>query len=250
MNPSVSTCSFPGSTRCPAITVPGSADTESFTTAVGTPVNPSASTCSFPGSTRCPSVTVRRSTDTVSFTTAVDAPVNVSVSACSFPGSTSFQLDTVPPSTESVCESPAFSHLVNWSVNSVPLHGSTNGSPTVHLPPDTVGIHSVYFRGVDVSLNFVSLSVSTVLSRTLNNVCVSNLVGMFVDNGGPLMSVPRGSSCMTGNSFCMPTGVYLPTETGTSRYRVTSTPVTARYHGDSRLDPSCPELVPAEVGLA
>ena len=63
------------------------------------------------------------------------------------------------------------------------------------------------------------------------------------------MSMPCGS-CMTGNSICMPTGVYLPTETGTSRYHVTSTPVTAGYHGDSRLDPSCPEFVPAEVGLA
>ena len=68
--------------------------------------------------------------------------------------------------------------------------------------------YRVYFRGVDVSPNFVSPSVSTDLSRTLNNVCVSNSVGMFVDNGGTLMSVPRGSFCMTGN-VCMPTGVYL-----------------------------------------
>ena len=67
---------------------------------------------------------------------------------------------------------------------------------------------------------------------------------MFVDNGGTLMSVPRGSFCMTGDSVCMPTGVYLPTETGTSRYRVTSTPVTACYHGDSRLDPVVQNLSP------
>ena len=102
VNPSVSTCSFPSSTRCPSVTVPRSADTASFTTAVGTPVNPSVSTCSFPGSTRCPSVTVPRSADTVSFTTAIGAPVNVSISTCSFPGSTSFQFDTVRPPTVSV----------------------------------------------------------------------------------------------------------------------------------------------------
>ena len=250
MNPSVSTCCFPGSTRCLSVTVPWSADTVNFTTAIGTPVNPFVSTCSFPGSTRCPSVTAPPSADTVSFTTAVGAPVNVSVSTCSFPGSTSFQFDMVHPSTDSVCQSSAVSHLVNWSVNLVPLHGSTNGSTAVHMPTDIVGIDSVYFRGVNVSLNFVSPYVSTVLSRTLNNVCVSNSVGMFVDNRGSLVSVPRGSLCMTGNSVCMPTGVYLPTETGTSHYRVTSTPVTARCHGDSRLDPSCPEFVSTEVGPA
>ena len=140
---SVSTCSFPSSTRCLSVTAPLSADTVSFTTAVGTLVNPSVSTCSFPGSTRCPSITAPLSADTISFTTAVGAPVNVSVSTCSFPGSTSFQFDTVRPSTDSVCQSSAVSHLVNWSVNSVPLHGSTNGSPAVHLPPDTVGIFVV-----------------------------------------------------------------------------------------------------------
>ena len=143
VHPSVSTCSFPGSTSCPSIIVPRSADTASFTTAVGTPVSPSVSICSFPGSTRCLSVTAPPSADTVSFTTAVGAPVNVSVSTCSFPGSSSFQFDTVRPSTDSVCQSSAVSHLVNWFVNSVPLHGSTNGSPAVHLPPDTVGIFVV-----------------------------------------------------------------------------------------------------------
>ena len=263
VHPSVSTVSYLGSTSCPSVTVPLSADTVSLTAATGTTVHPSVSTVSNLvslttatgtivhqsvstvsnlGSTSCPSITVPRSTDTASFTTTVGTPLNVSVSTCSFPGSTSFQFDTVRPSTDSVCQSSAISHLVNWSVNSVPLHGCTNGSPAGHLPCDT------YFRGVDVSSNFVSPSVTTLLSHMLNNVCVSNLVGMFVDNGGTLMSVPRGSLCVTGNSVCMPTGVYLPSETGTSHYRVTSTLVTTRYRGDSRLDPSSPEFVPAEVG--
>ena len=250
VHPSVSTVSNLDSTSCLSVTVPLPADTVSLTTAVGTAVHPSVSTVSKLSSTSCPSITAPPSTDTVNFTTAIGTPVNVSVSTCRFSGSTSLQFNMVHPSTDSFCQLSAVSHVVNWSVNSVPLHGSITGSPAVHLPADTVGIDSVYFRGVDVSPNFVSPSISTVLSHMLNNVCVSNSVGMFVDNGGTLMSVPRGSLCMTGNSVCMPTGAYLPNETGTSRYCVTSTPVTARYRGDSGLDPSSPEFVPAEVGLA
>ena len=88
VHPSVRTVSNPDSNRCPSVTVYQSADTASFTTAVGTPVNLSVSIISNPGSARGPSNTVHLSTDNVSFTTAVGTLVNPSASTVNYPGST------------------------------------------------------------------------------------------------------------------------------------------------------------------
>ena len=88
VHPSVRTVSNPDSNRCPSVTVYQSADTVSFTTAVGIPVNLSVSIISNPGSARGPSNTVHLSTDNVSFTTAVGTLVNPSASTVNYPGST------------------------------------------------------------------------------------------------------------------------------------------------------------------
>ena len=115
VHPSVSTFSYLGSTSCPSVTVPLSADTVSLTAAAGTAVHPSVSTVSNLGSTRCPSVTVPLSADLVSLTTAVGTTVHPSVSTVSNLGSTRCLSVTVPRSADTASFTTAVGTPMNPS---------------------------------------------------------------------------------------------------------------------------------------